>query len=473
MNGDLPQETIFTDWHHPRRKWPWHKFQLKPNALYTTLHERFNTRTCPIQDPHAFLFDVRSCANESNDVDEFYARLEERRDERVRELEEVWENVTDLMVFDERGLPSNRIWTCKQCNNSSGISEATTPCEPVSTNDTPDVRSLWFFNMIQTMSFDSMVRFFDGFVRKARKERDEYYREKRARMQRGREEGARRRAAKQNQELQDQKRAGEGSTAAAGPQDKAAGPELDVSIPAGATVPSPLVPTRDVANDPPPLSQPPSPPSSDPETSFGQSPYTPATTPSPRRAQFDSRTGKRNICTASNSTTAKTANSPHTTTKHTKRGRAASEQSCEDEIIATGEASLRQPRKKRRRVSLQTESDIPAGNAQIQTSAAGTSEATCGVLSEADMFAAATMDASRKLHGLMGDDGSSNLDKTNASPGTETSRKLRHFERSPISDIVQQPLPLGLQDQTQPLSPSLENDEWPYVPIVESQWPFD
>ncbi|KAH9428657.1 hypothetical protein MCOR02_011203 [Pyricularia oryzae] len=473
MNGDLPQETIFTDWHHPRRKWPWHKFQLKPNALYTTLHERFNTRTCPIQDPHAFLFDVRSCANESNDVDEFYARLEERRDERVRELEEVWENVTDLMVFDERGLPSNRIWTCKQCNNSSGISEATTPCEPVSTNDTPDVRSLWFFNMIQTMSFDSMVRFFDGFVREARKERDEYYREKRARMQRGREEGARRRAAKQNQELQDQKRAGEGSTAAAGPQDKAAGPELDVSIPAGATVPSPSVPTRDVANDPPPLSQPPSTPSSDPETSFDQSPYTPATTPSPRRAQSDSRTGKRNICTASNSTTAKTANSPHTTIKHTKRGRAASEQSCEDEIIATGEASLRQPRKKRRRVSLQTESDIPAGNAQIQTSAAGTSEATCGVLREADMFAAATMDASRKLHGLMGDDGSSNLDKTNASPGTETNTELRHFERSPISDIVQQPLPLGLQDQTQPLFPSLENDEWPYVPIVESQWPFD
>uniref|UniRef100_L7IQP9 Uncharacterized protein n=1 Tax=Pyricularia oryzae (strain P131) TaxID=1143193 RepID=L7IQP9_PYRO1 len=239
--------------------------------------------------------------------------------------------------------------------------------------------------MIQTMSFDSMVRFFDGFVREARKERDEYYRKKRARMQRGREEGARRRAAKQDQELQDQKRAGEGSTAAAGPQDKAAGPELDVSIPAGATVPSPSVPTRDVANDPPPLSQPPSTPSSDPETSFDQSPYTPATTPSPRRAQSDSRTGKRNICTASNSTTAKTANSPHTTTKHTKRGRAASEQSCEDEIIATGEASLRQPRKKRRRVSLQTESDIPAGNAQIQTSAAGTSEATCGVLREADV----------------------------------------------------------------------------------------
>ncbi|KAI6445048.1 hypothetical protein MCOR16_010208 [Pyricularia oryzae] len=132
------------------------------------------------------------------------------------ELEEIWDNVTDLMAFDEKGLPSDRIWTCKQCNNS-GISDVITPCEPISTNDTPELHSKSFFNMIQIMSFDNMVRFFDGFVREARKERDEYYRKKRAKMQRGREEGARRRAAKQDQELQDQKRAGEGSTAAAGP----------------------------------------------------------------------------------------------------------------------------------------------------------------------------------------------------------------------------------------------------------------
>ncbi|KAI6408263.1 hypothetical protein MCOR20_005511 [Pyricularia oryzae] len=458
MNGTLPEKNYYTDSYDAKWSWPSHKFQLKPDALFTTLHERFNTRNCPIQDPYAFLLDVRLCANESNNVDDFYARLAAQKAKRVLELEEIWDNVTDLMAFDEKGLPSDRIWTCKQCNNS-GISDIITPCEPMSTNDTPELHSKSFFNMIQIMSFDNMVRFFDGFVREARKERDEYYRKKRAKMQRGREEGARRRAAKQDQELQNQKRVGEGSTAAAGPQDKAAGPELDVSIPAGATVPSPSVPTRDIANNPPPLSQPPNIPSSDPETSFDQSPYTPATIPSPRKTQFNSRTGKRNIYTASNSITAKTANSPHTTIKHIKKGRATLEQSCKDEIIAIGEASLRQPRKKRRRVSLQTESDIPAGNAQIRTSAAGTSEATCGVLSE--------------LHGLIGDDGSSNLDKTNASPGTEINTELRHFERSSISDIVQQPLPLGLQDQTQPLSLSLENDEWSYVPIVESQWPFD
>ncbi|KAI6601848.1 hypothetical protein MCOR12_004135 [Pyricularia oryzae] len=210
---------------------------------------------------------MRLCANESNNVDNFYARLAAQKAKRMFELEEIWDNVTDLMAFDEKGLPSDRIWTCKQCNNS-GISNVITPCEPISTNDTPELHSKSFFNMIQTMSFDSMVRFFDGFVRKARKERDEYYRKKRAKMQRGREEGARRRAAKQDQELQDQKRVGEGSTAAAGPQDKTAGPELDVSIPAGATVPNPSVPTRDVANNPPPLLQPPSIPSSNPETLF-------------------------------------------------------------------------------------------------------------------------------------------------------------------------------------------------------------
>ncbi|KAI6615611.1 hypothetical protein MCOR14_011191 [Pyricularia oryzae] len=188
MNGTLPEKNYYTDSYDAKWSWPSHKFQLKPDALFTTLHERFNTRNCPIQDPYAFLLDVRLCANESNNVDDFYARLAAQKAKRVLELEEIWDNVTDLMAFDEKGLPSDRIWTCKQCNNS-GISDVNTPCEPMSTNDTPELHSKSFFNMIQTMSFDSMVRFFDGFVREARKERDEYYREKRARMQRGREEG--------------------------------------------------------------------------------------------------------------------------------------------------------------------------------------------------------------------------------------------------------------------------------------------
>ncbi|KAL5877219.1 hypothetical protein ACKVWC_006380 [Pyricularia oryzae] len=267
MNGTLPEKNYYTDSYDAKWSWPSHKFQLKPDALFTTLHERFNTRNYPIQNPYAFLLDVRLCANESNNVNDFYARFAAQKTKRMFKLEEIWDNVTDLIAFDEKGLPSDRIWTCKQCNNS-GINDVNTPCEPISTNDTPEFHSKSFFNIIQTISFDSTVRFFDGFVRKTRKERDEYYREKRARMQRGREEGARRRAAKQNQKLQDQKRAGEGSTATAGPRGKTAGPELDVSIPAGATVPNPSIPTRNIANNPPPLSQPPSTRSSDPETLF-------------------------------------------------------------------------------------------------------------------------------------------------------------------------------------------------------------
>ncbi|QBZ60846.1 hypothetical protein PoMZ_07789 [Pyricularia oryzae] len=267
MNGTLPEKNYYTDSYDAKWSWPSHKFQLKPDALFTTLHERFNTRNCPIQNPYAFLLDVRLCANESNNINDFYARLAAQKAKRMFELEEIWDNVTDLMAFDEKGLPSDRIWTCKQCKNS-GISDINTPCEPISTNDTPEFHSKFFFNIIQIMSFDNMVKFFDGFVRKARKKRDEYYREKRARMQRGREKGARRRAAKQNQEFQNQKRAGEGSIATAGPQNKTAGPELDVSIPAGAIVPNLSVPTRNVANNPPPLLQPPSTPLSDTETLF-------------------------------------------------------------------------------------------------------------------------------------------------------------------------------------------------------------
>lgn len=68
MNGVLPspQYEYDREW-----RWPWWKFGLMPNVLFTTLHERFNTRTCPIQAPHTFLFDVRACAEESHDIDMF------------------------------------------------------------------------------------------------------------------------------------------------------------------------------------------------------------------------------------------------------------------------------------------------------------------------------------------------------------------------------------------------------------------
>jgi hypothetical protein len=57
--GD-PAPYCDTDW-----KWPWWKFDLKPDAVYTTLHDRFNTRSQPILDTPDFFCDVRACAEGS------------------------------------------------------------------------------------------------------------------------------------------------------------------------------------------------------------------------------------------------------------------------------------------------------------------------------------------------------------------------------------------------------------------------
>ncbi len=66
---------------------------MHPTDLFTTLHARFNTRTCPIQHPGAFIVDVRECIDESPDVETSYAKMDERKDQRVRELEDAWSQV--------------------------------------------------------------------------------------------------------------------------------------------------------------------------------------------------------------------------------------------------------------------------------------------------------------------------------------------------------------------------------------------
>ena len=62
MNPLLPTPNYNLD---EEWRWPWWKFQLRPEELFTTLHERFNTRSCAIQDPYAFYSDVNDCANKS------------------------------------------------------------------------------------------------------------------------------------------------------------------------------------------------------------------------------------------------------------------------------------------------------------------------------------------------------------------------------------------------------------------------
>ncbi len=154
MNGVLPspQYEYDREW-----RWPRWKFELMPDALFTTLHERFNTRTCPIQSPHTFLFDVRTCAEESHDIDTFYASLAERRDQRVVELEAAWEEVSDRMH-----LLLNRGPVCglPGCQSIEMEDE-----KPFSKSTDRFARSAAFCHLSRTMAFDCLIDFFDRFVR--------------------------------------------------------------------------------------------------------------------------------------------------------------------------------------------------------------------------------------------------------------------------------------------------------------------
>lgn len=61
--------------YEPEWRWPWWKSELEPNALFTMLHQRINTRSCAIQDPRAFLHDVREYDLEAADFDQQYSKL--------------------------------------------------------------------------------------------------------------------------------------------------------------------------------------------------------------------------------------------------------------------------------------------------------------------------------------------------------------------------------------------------------------
>ncbi len=142
-------------------RWPWWKFEMHPTDLFTTLHARYNTRTCPIQDPGAFIVEVRECIDESPDVETFYAKMDERKDQRVRELEDAWSQVCDLMMALIIAEPI--------CGEPDCRSREMDEKEPrTTTNDTRWARWAALAHMSRTMAFDNLISFFEGFVRDKR-----------------------------------------------------------------------------------------------------------------------------------------------------------------------------------------------------------------------------------------------------------------------------------------------------------------
>lgn len=132
---------------------------MKRDALFTTLHDEYNTFQSNIQDPDAFHHDVYEIANEAASTVEFHNLLATRRDQRLRELNESLESASfeiianpalvgtsqweyALQLFRTRSLdslvryfasylPSTHPWrTCKEDENEQIIhlTSSTKPC---------------------------------------------------------------------------------------------------------------------------------------------------------------------------------------------------------------------------------------------------------------------------------------------------------------------------------------------------------
>ncbi|KAK4107354.1 hypothetical protein N656DRAFT_763510 [Canariomyces notabilis] len=74
--------------------WPHWKFGLKREDLFTKLHEQYNTIPSSIQDPEAFHHDVYEISHEANSADEFHRLLEDRKRQRLRELNDSLESAS-------------------------------------------------------------------------------------------------------------------------------------------------------------------------------------------------------------------------------------------------------------------------------------------------------------------------------------------------------------------------------------------
>ncbi|RSM02853.1 hypothetical protein CEP52_007756 [Fusarium oligoseptatum] len=70
-------------------RWPFWKLGLEEDDLFGDLHERFNTVPMFIQDPNAFHRDVNEIARKSLNQQDFYSRLQQRRDQRLNELKDM------------------------------------------------------------------------------------------------------------------------------------------------------------------------------------------------------------------------------------------------------------------------------------------------------------------------------------------------------------------------------------------------
>ncbi|KAL5086081.1 hypothetical protein Trisim1_009708 [Trichoderma cf. simile WF8] len=152
--------TVPPTYSDPEWRWPFGKFGLRHKDLFTTLHDRFNTQTLPLQDLPAFHSDVCELVLECDTLQEFYSALEKRKAKRIEQLRTAWDDIAYIIM----SRPA--IMACKVCYEDD-FEDTERP--PGSLNDTRLDRWWHFIQYARTPSFDNIVTFFDGYVRDERK----------------------------------------------------------------------------------------------------------------------------------------------------------------------------------------------------------------------------------------------------------------------------------------------------------------
>lgn len=92
----------------PDLAWPFWKFGLKKDDLFTKLHDQYNTFPSSIQDPEAFHHDVYECSQEACTTEEFHRLLATRKEQRLRELNSSLESASLEIIANPSLIGTDR-----------------------------------------------------------------------------------------------------------------------------------------------------------------------------------------------------------------------------------------------------------------------------------------------------------------------------------------------------------------------------
>ncbi|KAK1763168.1 hypothetical protein QBC33DRAFT_251020 [Phialemonium atrogriseum] len=93
----------------PGWTWPYWKFGLKKDDLFTKLHDQYNTFPSSIQDPEAFHHDVFEISTEASTADQFHRLLANRKQQRLCELNNSLESAS-LEIIANPTLVGTEQW---------------------------------------------------------------------------------------------------------------------------------------------------------------------------------------------------------------------------------------------------------------------------------------------------------------------------------------------------------------------------